>query len=459
MDIKLKGKIENRKSIARKLLIINILVFIIMAIFTFQLSNSIVANKSTTANLISVADSIYVHVSQEVNLNSNTINEYIDSLANEYNINIAITDTEGNVKIKTREVSEEKINIDEIINYKLNTTGDTKKFVKMYNIRNEDKDIILIVYKYRNVFSDMVKPWLSMLVLICGTLLIVYLLTLKKLRDLNYICDGIIKIGHGALEYRLNKSSDDEFGVLTDEINKMSDVLKSKIENEKNVYKFKNDLITNISHDLRTPLTSLIGYIQLLQGLNVDEIQREQYTKKALGKAMRLKVLIDDLFEYSKLESGEVVLEKHNINLIELIEQCIGEFSNLANKRNLHIEKLYDISEVKVLGDGELLIRVLENILGNAVKYSEHSSRIEINVIDDKESVTIMFKNKSKELIAGNVNRLFERFYRTDESRNQEISGSGLGLFIAKSIVELHSGEIWIEAEEYEFKVDLRLYK
>lgn len=455
----MKSNREIESSISKKLLIINIIVFLVIIMLTFISVNNILSNKKNTSNLISASDAVYVDITQNINLNSNNSESYINSLAQQYDVDIIITDSQGNIKLKTGKISENKIDLNDIRDSKLNKNGDSNKFTRIYNLKDGQKDLVLLIAKDRSVLGDMLKAWLSVIIPICGALFIVYLMAIKKLKELSYICDGIIKISNDDLNYKLDKKSNDEFGVLVDEINKMSQSLKSKIENEKNVYEFKNNLITNISHDLRTPLTSLVGYIQLADKQNKLECKSKEYIEKALVKAQRIQLLIEELFEYSKLESGEVKLEKHNINIIEMIEQCIGENSNLVIKNNLNVIKKYNISELLVHVDGDLLIRVFENILGNAVKYSENNSSVYIEVIDMQESITIIFENKSKEIINSDVNRLFERFYRIDESRNQEIGGSGLGLYIAKSIVELHCGEIWIETESYDFRICVKLYK
>lgn len=426
---------------------------------TFIAVNNILSNTKNTSNLISASNAVYVDITQNLNLNSNNSEIYINSLAEQYDIDILITDLRGNIKFTIPEINEGKINLNDIRESNLNKSGDSDKFTRTYNLKSGQEDLVLLTSKDRSVLDDMLKAWLSVIIPICGALFIVYLITMKKLKELKYICNGIVKISNEDLNYKLDKKSNDEFGVLVDEINKMSKSLKSKIENEKNIYEFKNNLITNISHDLKTPLTSLVGYIQLAYNPNTSEHKNKEYIEKALVKAERIQLLIEELFEYSKLESGEVKLEKHNINVIEMIEQCIGENSNLAIKNNLNIIKAYNISELLIPVDGELLIRVFENILVNAVKYSENNSNVYIKVINVQESVTITFENISKEIINIDVNRLFERFYRIDESRNQEIAGSGLGLYIAKSIVELHCGEIWIETEGRYFKIFVKLYK
>ncbi|MGL5379348.1 sensor histidine kinase [Clostridium sp.] len=447
-----------KNSISKKLLIINITIFLIIIIITFISVDNILSNKTNTSNLISSSDAVYVDISQNLNLSSDNNESYINSLGIKYDINIAVVDLNGNIKLKTENINGNIIDITKIISDKLNTSGDSDKFNRMYNLRNGQEELILITSKDRNVLRGMISAWVSIIIPICGALLIIYLITMKKLKELEYICDGIVKIGNEDLNYKLDRKSNDEFGILVDEINKMSINLKNKIENEKNVYEFKNDFITNISHDLKTPLTSLIGYIQLAENKNTSENESKEYIKKALVKADRIQLLIEELFEYSKLESGEVKLEKNNINIIEMIEQCIGENSTLAIEKNLEIVKKYGMSELFASVDGELFIRVFENILGNAVKYSKNNTNIYIDVENTKESMTIIFKNTSNELINSDVKRLFERFYRMDKSRNQDIAGSGLGLYIAKSIVELHCGEIFIEGEGNNFKVFVKLF-
>lgn len=266
-------------------------------------------------------------------------------------------------------------------------------------------------------------------------------------------------ISEGNLEYRIKIKGHDELATLSKEINNMSMKLKTKIEEERAAERLKTELITNVSHDLRTPLTSLIGYIQLAANNNISPEDKDKYTKISLEKSKKLKALIDDLFEYSKLESGGIKLEKTKVNIIEIIEQSIGELSIQAKERNIEFIKNFKNIKVDLLIDPGKIARAFENILGNAVKYSVEGNDVNINLHENEKKLIISFENIVDNFSEENIEKVFNRFYRTDESRNSETSGSGLGLAIAKSIVELHEGRIWVKGQENRFIINIELNK
>lgn len=290
-------------------------------------------------------------------------------------------------------------------------------------------------------------------------IIIIYLLVRRKADYIVNICNGIKVISEGNLEYRIEIEGHDELATLSKEINNMSLKLKTKIEEEKAAERLKTELITNVSHDLRTPLTSLIGYMQLAANDNIRIEEKDKYAKISLEKSKKLKVLIDDLFEYSKLESGGIKLEKTKVNIIEIIEQSIGELSIQAKERNIEFNKTFKNTKVDLLIDPRKIARVFENILENAVKYSAEGNKVNINLQENDKKLIISFENITDNFSEENIEMVFNRFYRTDESRNSETSGSGLGLAIAKSIVELHEGEIWVESKGNRFIIIIQLNK
>lgn len=290
-------------------------------------------------------------------------------------------------------------------------------------------------------------------------LFIVYLLVRRKAAYIVNICNGIKIIAEGNLDYKIELKGHDELAVLSKEINNMSLKLKNKIEEERAAERLKNELITNVSHDLRTPLTALIGYIQLAADDYMTFDGKDKYAKISLEKSKKLKMLIDDLFEYSKLESGGIKLEKVKVNIIEIIEQSIGELSIQAKEREIEFNKNYTSSKVELLVDPNQMARVFENIIENAVKYSVQGSNVNINLHEKDEDVIISFENIVDGILEEDLDKVFDRFYRADESRNSEVSGSGLGLAIAKSVVELHKGKIWAKIEEDKFVINIELNK
>lgn len=219
--------------------------------------------------------------------------------------------------------------------------------------------------------------------------------------------------------------------------------------------RLKTELITNVSHDLRTPLTSIITYTELLKQKDLANEDRLSYVDIIDRKSKRLKVLIDDLFEVSKMASGNVELVKEQIDLVQLLQQTLAEYDSMIDDSRLQFRLINAEEPVYAFVDGQKLWRVFDNLIGNILKYSLENSRAYITVQTMDNQVVITFKNVSKYEISENLDELFERFKRGDSSRHTE--GSGLGLAIAKSIVDLHEGSLDIDIDGDLFKVIISL--
>lgn len=219
--------------------------------------------------------------------------------------------------------------------------------------------------------------------------------------------------------------------------------------------RLKTELITNVSHDLRTPLTSIITYTELLKKEDLSSGDRIAYVEIIDRKSKRLKVLIDDLFEVSKMASGNVELTREKVDLAQLLQQALAEYDNMINDSSFRFRITNSEEPVYAFVDGQKLWRVFDNLIGNVLKYSLENSRVYITVRTLNNHAIIAFKNVSKYEISENMDELFERFKRGDSSRHTE--GSGLGLAIAKSIVDLHEGKLDIEIDGDLFKVRISL--
>lgn len=171
-------------------------------------------------------------------------------------------------------------------------------------------------------------------------ILIFHFLTRKKIKYIKEITSGVQEISKGNLDFQVAEKGNDEFRILAKNINRMSVELKNKIEDERRAEKTKNELITNVSHDLKTPLTTIIGYLTLVKDKKYDsEKHMDDYIERAYSKSLRLKKLIEDLFEYTKITNGVIKVNKTKVNLVELMEQLLGEMSILAKQNNLSFEK------------------------------------------------------------------------------------------------------------------------
>lgn len=219
--------------------------------------------------------------------------------------------------------------------------------------------------------------------------------------------------------------------------------------------RFKAELITNVSHDLRTPLTSIITYTQLLKTPELSNDNREAYIDIIDRKSKRLKVLIDDLFEASKIASGSIELIKEKVDVTQLLQQTLAENDEIISHSSLHFRVTNPEEPVYCVVDGQQLWRTFDNLIRNALKYSLENTRVYISVKPSQDSVDIVFKNIAKYELSENIDDLFERFKRGDTSRHTD--GSGLGLAIAKSIVELHGGALDLDIDGDLFKATVRL--
>jgi len=208
----------------------------------------------------------------------------------------------------------------------------------------------------------------------------------------------------------------------------------------------KNDLITYLAHDLKTPLTSVIGYLSLLEEApDMPSAQKEKYIRIALEKAMRLEKLINEFFEITRYNLQQIVLEKETIDLSFMLMQMTDEFYPILNARGNTI-RLETTESLTVYGDSEKLARVFNNILKNAIAYSYADTEILVRAEKNDTSVNILFQNHGKTIPSQKLNTIFEKFYRLDDARSANTGGAGLGLAIAKDIVALHGGTITAES-------------
>ena len=256
---------------------------------------------------------------------------------------------------------------------------------------------------------------------------------------------------------------DDELGSLAANINVLSKTLLAKekeseklkekeraaLDIERNAERQKNELITNVAHDLRTPLTTIVGYLELIKddsALSKEDVHK--YSGIAYEKSIRLQEMMDDLFEFTKLDNADIKLNKSMINLSGLIMQMTDEF--YPSFKDCNITPIVDLPEenIYVQGDGQLLARVFDNLISNALKYGYHNTDLKIEVSGDEKYATVKVINHGDTIASEDIPLLFNKFYRTDSSRNSKTGGAGLGLAITKNIVDLHHGDISVTSDD-----------
>ncbi|QGU96868.1 HAMP domain-containing protein [Clostridium bovifaecis] len=273
------------------------------------------------------------------------------------------------------------------------------------------------------------------------------LTTSREINYIRYIAKQVKQIANQSLGTTLEVRGNDELAELCSNINFMSKELKNKFEHEREVENTKTELITNVSHDLRTPLTAIIGYLDILRsGRFNDREEEKDYLNSTYSLSIKLKTLIDELFEYTKLSGREVKLELVEVDICSILHQIVGEYTPVFESKGLKVTSYIPDKEVLVEIDIEKIVRVFDNILSNAEKYSSKPSEIIINLENSNDNVIISFSNEGENISKDKLSKIFERFYRIDMSRSSNIEGSGLGLAISKRIIELHGGEIWVES-------------
>lgn len=209
----------------------------------------------------------------------------------------------------------------------------------------------------------------------------------------------------------------------------------------------KDELIVYLAHDIKTPLTSMIGYLSLLSEIkDMPQEQRNRYIDIALDKSYRLEYLINELFDVARFNSEKIVLEKEEINLNLMLEQIADDFYPTLKEMNKKINFTSDEKTI-LYADPDKLSRVFNNLIKNAVNYSKENTDIDISILNKENQATVKIKNKVKQIPKEKLDKIFEKFYRLDSSRTSKTGGSGLGLAIAKEIVELHGGRIYAESD------------
>lgn len=297
----------------------------------------------------------------------------------------------------------------------------------------------------------------SFLLMTLPTVGIMY--SIKKTIEISRVNDSLEKINNGNLDYHIVGQGGPEILELINNINMIQRGYEIAVEDTLKNEKIKTELISNVSHDLRTPLTSIINYVNILKSPDLTEEERNDYLKIVEQKSKKLKVLIDDLFEMSKINSGKIELVKDRIDILSLIHQVVGEYVYLYEDKNIEFKVDSDSEEIYMNLDGKMMSRVIENIVINALKYSLENTRVYIEVVEDDYSVEISCKNIANYEMDFDNTEIFERFARGDKSRNSKVEGSGLGLAITKSIIELHDGTINILREGDMFKIFIHIPK
>lgn len=275
------------------------------------------------------------------------------------------------------------------------------------------------------------------------------LLRRYKQMQLHHVLKELHKIADGNYDARIPFQLHGDMGKVVNSINRLVDSTVKAMEEERLIEQSKDELITNVSHDLRTPLTSIIGYLGLVTSgkYEIGE-DAKHYASIAYNKAEQMKILVDELFEYTTMRPGGFPLRLHDVPIHNFLAQIAAEFELDAQKRQMMIELLPTATSLVLEIDPEKMVRVITNLLSNAIKYGKEGKKIILEAKEENQMVIIAVRNSGPTIPQEQLAKLFHRFYRIEASRSKETGGTGLGLAIAENIVHMHGGFLYAESDE-----------
>lgn len=301
--------------------------------------------------------------------------------------------------------------------------------------------------RYRHMISSVGDLNFFLIFFIPLAILFFFLFTKPYAAYFKEISKHIHLLANGDFKSRLSLSSNDEFEDIAADLNIASEKLQKAVERGDFAENSKDQLVLNLAHDLRTPLTSVLGYLDLV--LKEGQLSAEQikhYTTIAYTKSRRLEKLIDELFEITRMNYGMLTIDKQHLDLSELLSQLNEELYPVFESNGLKA-RLDIPPRMEIEGDGELLARVFENLLTNAARYGKDGQYVDISCKPQTEVIVVQVINYGGSIPAEELPHLFDMFYTGDRARSHQEGGTGLGLFIAKNIVEQHGGSISVQSD------------
>lgn len=334
-------------------------------------------------------------------------------------------------------------------------------YLKSIDLREKtDKKLLLILGLNFLIIVIMCSMWFIGIIFAIVYSSVLFIYVKKYIEDLQKKYKKLLEATNEIAKGNLEVSIEEDLGVFNpfrEQIENIEKGFKNAVDEEVKSQKMKTELISNVSHDLKTPLTSIITYIDLLKDESLDIEKRKSYLDTLDRKSQRLKDLIEDLFEVSKVNSGNITLNIIDVDIVSLIKQTQLELDDKIKRASLTIKNNFPQEKIILPLDSQRTYRIFENLMMNIVKYSMANSRVYIDIIDEEDKVMVVLKNMSHTELNFNPDEIVERFVRGDKSRNTE--GSGLGLAIAKSFTELQGGKFNIEIDGDLFKVVLTFQK
>ena len=336
--------------------------------------------------------------------------------------------------------------------------NDVQRLVKQINFRFSDgaEGSLFIVTHIRNIISKTLL--IDMLIAIVVILVFTSILLTRWIHrgvflPVNELNQAMQNIAEGNLEYRLSEDNKGEIGELYHNYEEMRLRLKESTEENFQQEKQNRELVSNISHDLKTPITAIKGYVEgIMDGVADTPEKMDKYIKTIYNKANDMDRLINELTIYSGINSNRIPYNFHRINVTDYFKDCVEEVGLDLESKNIELNySNLTSADTFIIADPEQMKRVINNIIGNSVKYLDKAHGvIDIRILDELDSIRVEIEDNGKGIAAKDLPNIFERFYRTDSSRNSSQGGSGIGLSIVKKIVEDHGGYIWATSKEGE---------
>ena len=332
---------------------------------------------------------------------------------------------------------------------------------RYYRYNSQYGGAIVNAINFFKFFKDQtIGNYLYYIIIAVFTFFVYYLFMRKSLTAFLKIVEVTNKMAGGDLDKTISIDCKGDIKTLADNINIISLLLKNVTIEERKAQQTKADLITNVSHDLRTPLTSIKGYLGLINDDKYrDEVQLRYYVDIAYEKSKELEILINDLFELTKVQNRSITLNKIEINLVELLNQIIFQFGYQFQSEKIEGRSFFSEDKMIIYADPNKLVRAFQNLINNGIKYGT-GDYLDIYAYKEGNYAIVDVISYGNPIPAVELPYIFDRFYRVEKSRNKNDGGSGLGLAITKSIVTLHGGQISAhsDSEKTVFKVELPLF-
>ena len=360
--------------------------------------------------------------------------------------------TKDRLKVSTQEMVEKTVT-EEVLEEKDTEEDKEPEYRPKDKIANE----VIVANGSRKRFLAHIEKIQRFLYLLITIAILIYIgifltyfhmFTHKTSDYLAEISNGIDEIAKGDFRKSVRVIGEDEIANIAEKINNMTREIQTLIENEREYEKEKSDLITNVAHDLRTPLTSVIGYLDLVKRKNeLTNEDREKYVTIAYDKSKRLEKLINDLFEFTKVGAEKVQINKRNLNFKKFMQQMVEEFYPSFEEAKLECIVQDELVQGRLMADPDLLARGIANLFSNAVKYGKDGKVIRVCLKEDEENIYLTLTNFGEIISEEDLGHIFDKFFRVENSRSLETGGTGLGLAIAKKVILLHHGQISVSSD------------